>query len=78
MTDDSYAIEDNVPIPTDRGVGRPMKYPLDTLEVGQSFTIPLAERQAVSVRIAYYSKAHGVKFTTRKVDENTLRVWRTE
>ena len=70
------------------GGGRSSKYPLDDLEVGQSFAIPLtgerlkqngADRARVrlSVSIAYFQRTTGKKFTTRLLkDEGVVRCWR--
>ncbi len=72
-----FTIEKNHPIPKGRA-----KYPLDQLEVGDSFFIPEVDKERhKNIRIyvsgwARRSKT-GMKFTTRAVDDG-IRVWRTE
>lgn len=64
---------EKVPIPP-----QVLKYPLDTMEVGDSFTVGIKDRSNVSARASRVGTKTGKKFTVRKVDDNTLRVWRTE
>lgn len=55
-----------------------LKYPLSTMDVGDSFTVDIKERKNVSSRASRLGTKTGKKFTVRKIDDNTLRVWRTE
>lgn len=83
----TYTIEKNIPVSRKLG-GRGLKYPIDQMDVGDSFAVPLVkpknrwgqhpEQAAVGRCIIEWTKrnAPGKKFTTRKVDDNTLRVWR--
>lgn len=48
---------------------------LNNIKVGESFLYPLTKRTSVlGVALKYKPR----KFTTRKVDENHIRVWRVE
>ena len=51
------------------------KYPLDIMEVGDSFLVPLEKRASAASMCSKYRKASGKKFITRKV-EGGFRVWR--
>lgn len=55
-----------------------LKYPFATMKVGDSFTVSIKDRKNVSARASRVGAETGKKFTVRKIDENTLRVWRTE
>lgn len=68
-------IEKNIPIPTG-GPGRPAKYPLRSMEVGDSFFTPtnIPESSRLSVLAAARNQRPKV-FQTAKV-EGGLRVWR--
>jgi len=73
----SYEIENNVPMP-DRRNGKPPKYPLSQLEVGQSFWVPLTDATPESIRTAAANASRryqGRKFATR-TEGNGVRVWR--
>jgi hypothetical protein len=68
-----YQIETGVPLPTG---GRPIKYPLRDMQVGDSFLIPAEDHKAKSI---YQSaKQAGVRITTRAQPDGSLRVWRLE
>jgi hypothetical protein len=60
-----------------RGSGKRSAYPLRTLEVGESFTVP-ANWNHTHARLAasQYAHASGKVFTCRKQDDGTMRVWR--
>lgn len=67
-------IEKNIPL---RGI--PSKYPLAKMEVGDSFSAPIENRTKISSSITSYKLKDPEKvFATRRVDENTLRIWRTK
>lgn len=73
-----YQVDKSVPIPKS---GRNSVYPFATLEVGDSFFIPLEpydEKKATSIRAcaSTFAKRRGVTFTCKRVDGG-LRVWRT-
>lgn len=65
-------IEKGVPIPL-RGGGE--KFPLDEMEIGDSFLIPIKTR----MRLQYYTKKlSNKKFVTKTVDKENVRCWRVE
>jgi hypothetical protein len=70
-------IQNNLPIPPRRG--RPVKYPLDLMQVGDSFFVATQVRSTLSNSINRCRKKLGSSFTVRTVEENGvrgLRVWR--
>jgi hypothetical protein len=78
-------IEKNVPAPSQQ-TGRPRKYPFPSMEVGDSFAIPLqgimtprgdkATAQVTSAAV-FYARMHGMKFSIRTDNENNVvRCWR--
>lgn len=57
------------------------KYPLDTMEIGESFTVPFSKshRGLVSQRVAKFKITSAKKFATRSMKkEQATRVWRIE
>lgn len=71
-------IQNNVPVPTLKG--RPKKYPLDTMEVGDSFFVATTTRSALGGPITRCRRSKGYRFTVRVLEENGvrgLRIWRT-
>ena len=74
-------IEKNIPIPPEKGPGRPTKYPLDSMTPGDSFFVACAGEQrqiiAEQVRSAVfaYKKRRGGAFTTRCLPDG-IRVWK--
>ena len=73
----TISIENNIPIPERRTRGRERIYPVESLEVGQSFLMPECK---------YFSSAHSLatrtkikypdrEFTCRRVGDG-IRVWR--
>lgn len=69
-------IDGDISIPTSAGMGRPPKYPLRDMQVGDSFfTTNDNVRQVVT-----YARRHGIgKFTTRRWIEDGvrgIRVWK--
>jgi len=74
-----YEIEKGIPIPVKRG--EIARYPLRTMNVGDSFVISVKERSAVSTRAHDMKRLYGLCFTVRRVVENGItqyRVWRTK
>jgi len=71
-----FQIEQGVPIPEIRRSGRPLKYPLLNMEVGESFVCEgPGSRIMSSIK---YARRHNatLKYVTRKVDQKNIRVWR--
>ncbi len=66
-------IEKGVPIPKRAsvgGAGRPPKYPLEALAIGDSFVV-----ESKNHRLHKRAAALGIKLTSRKID-GVVRVWR--
>lgn len=72
-----YTIEKNIPMPP-KGSGRPLRYPFDKLEIGDSFVIPTKDYNSVNAAARQYGKRCGMRFTFRKIDDATARVFRIE
>lgn len=69
-----YQIEKNMPKPIARN-----KFPLDKMEVGDSFVVPLKDRfSASSSAISYKRKHPETEFVTKKVSDDEVRIWRTK
>jgi hypothetical protein len=74
-----YQIEANIPIPKDLKVIGRNKYPLELLEPGQSFFVPIeSPKQAKNLRssMGVRAKKLGIKIVTM-ADDTGVRVWRT-
>lgn len=65
-------IEKGIPIPNVNKNGRKKKYPWDTMEIGDSFVMP----RPSGVGIKQADVRYGRKFTARKIDATSARVWR--
>lgn len=72
-TSDTFAIESDVPVPLPLGM---RKYPLEQMQIGDSFFIPAGSRSQQTL-VAVYAKRYGIKVITRTV-EGGIRVWRVE
>lgn len=85
----NFVIEDNVPIPDTvyTRKPRPLIYPLNKLEVGQSFFIPANSstddmalyRRRITVRISQMKNKIGLDYkfkTAADFENNGVRVWR--
>lgn len=76
-------LESGIPIPAyGKGISGSCKYPLLlVMQVGDSFLIPTKNTQQEALAIQNYlsqwSKKHGQKHVTRRVDGG-VRVWRIE
>ena len=81
-------VETDKPTPPIK-TGRPHKYPFNTMQVGESFSLPLAsekhrkgmDRTVCVLRAAAcsYGRKYNMKFTVRTVrDEGVARCWRVE
>jgi hypothetical protein len=76
-------------IPIEKGIIMPEKkirstvYPFEGMEVGDSFMVygkyTREKMQSIGVSINYHEKKFsGRKYSARKTEDNTIRVWRTE
>ncbi len=75
MPKHKFPIKSNSEIP--RQKPRNILYPWHSLEIGQSFVVPLAKRNAVTAGAWDFGKRHGRKFTIRTTPEG-VQVWRTK
>lgn len=66
-------IEKNVPLPAQRQKGSALVAALRAMTVGDSFLWPKVKRNHLS---AYYIRFPEMKFSSRSVDEERVRVWR--
>jgi len=67
-------LEKDVPVPSPRV--RKGKYPFADMVLGESFSVPIEQHNAVRTSAYGYGKRHGVQFTTRKRIENGKEVAR--
>jgi hypothetical protein len=72
-----FKIEKGVPLIPRPGGRTGSKYPLDEMEVGDSFLVEGGTVKNLSCTIRAHAKKVGGKFATRTV-EGGVRVWRTE
>ena len=70
--DVQYVPEEGIPIP----VGREKSVPLAELEIGQSYLVPLEQRNTVQANASRLKARTGKVFTIQKIDEYSIRVWR--
>ena len=70
-----YPIEDNFPIPESKG--RRPRYPIRSLEVGQSFMVPGGNQKSLTSCTDWVRKQTQRRFSVRVVDGG-VRVWRVE
>jgi hypothetical protein len=67
-------IEKGIPVPALGKGNTSLLAVMRSMEVGESFVLPLSKRSSVGPN-AY--RCVGAKFSTRKIDAETIRVWRT-
>lgn len=72
----SVKIDANVPVP-DKPDVQADKFPLASLEVGQSFEFPYVDRKYVQSMASTIKRRKGLEYTVKKINEQTARVWRT-
>lgn len=73
-------IETGIPIPPPgNGKGRVPRYPLRSMQVGDSFLVtdPSVSQTRLGSRLANFGKETGRKFAQRRTAEG-IRVWRVE
>lgn len=71
----SFELEKNVPL--EKFVSTKAKYPLNKMEVDDSFVMPLSDRNSLMSLIAQNRmKGSKAKYATRKISELEVRVWR--
>lgn len=70
-------IESGIPIP-DGSQKSSISARIRSMKVGDSFKFPITQRSNVSGVISHVKKAGlSFRFTTRKIDDSTCRIWRT-
>jgi hypothetical protein len=73
----NIVIEKNVPLPS-RGKGM-SDYPLDQMEIGDSFAVEKSKRNTLQNQIKRFYKENPDKLFTSRLMENTVvRVWRVK
>lgn len=77
-----FMIEKGIPIPPDyratKGRGRPARYPLADLEVGESFMVEgdSDERDRLKNAAAHAGRRQGKQFSVRTIEPGQYRCWR--
>ena len=72
----TYAIEKNVPPPAFHGAPNRLKYPFKEMEVGDSFSVPPEDKDRVRSSASLAGMRLSRKFTLRRQDDGSFRVWR--
>lgn len=70
-----FQIIKNAPMPS-RCASR-NAYPFREMEIGDAFDVPFSLKDKVSASASYFGTRYGKKFSVRKIDAETLRVFRT-
>lgn len=72
----------DIPLPP-RRLASPPKYPFHKLQVGQMFAVAVGPeesfvrvRNRVSSLATRYANKYGAKYSIRRLDDNTVGVWR--
>ena len=71
-----YKVERGIKAPEIKNAGRKLRYPLDEMDVGDSFSFHEKDIQSVRSAGYAYARAHGMKFSIRKTQEGEPRCWR--
>lgn len=69
-------IEKNIPVPSNTGKGRVLKYPWPYMAVGDSFYVPNGNRNSLYAGTRNWSRKLGTKYV-RRSDAGGIRVWRS-
>lgn len=75
----SITIDSNIPIPTARGGnGRPAKYPIASMKVGDSFAFPKKSASCVRQSASQFRRRTQPdwRFITRSISATECRIWR--
>lgn len=84
-----FKVENDIPIPTTIALGARSRYPLGSMEVGDSFLIPADHdgfrvnakgyrQHNVQASMSAIQKAKGIIFKSRKQEDGSIRVWRVK
>lgn len=52
------------------------RWPFNAMKVGDAFDAPLVARPSLSTICAQRKRSKGESYTVRKIDEQTIRIWR--
>lgn len=72
-----FTIEKDIPVPKMTSVGRKMKYPFESMQVGDSFFVKDGTVKSLSCSCLHHGKRLERKFASLTVDGGA-RVWRVE
>lgn len=70
------AIDKDVPLSPPIGAGRPAKYPLHLMEVGDSFLVPSPSKYLSCLVFRANKRFAPRRFASRRLEDGGLRVWR--
>lgn len=71
---DDFEIKKNIPKPYRKNTAA--KFPLDSMEVGDMFEVPVAMRHALAGAVQRAHKQTNMRFTIRTINSTTRGVWR--
>lgn len=71
----SIELEKGIPVPEKAYAKSGLLQTLKVMEIGDSFVWPKAKRGGLPT---YFRQIHNAKFTSRTIDNDSVRVWRTE
>lgn len=73
-----YQVEKGIPVPDRKHIGKPARYPLREMKIGDSFLVPNKELgKHTQYGIRNSARYIGVKVTVRQV-KGGIRAWRTK
>lgn len=76
---EQYEIDNGVPIPKYSLYTKTSRFPLDKMEVGDSFVMPQEDRRRFTAHTTDRRKKGDTKvFSYRRISEQEVRVWRTK
>lgn len=77
MSEEPYKIDKGIPLlPV---LKRTLAFPLDKMDINDSFVMPLSKRNNLTSAITQRRRSNlPGKFVTRKINDTEIRVWRTE
>ena len=67
----NFKLDKSVPVPPVREI-----YPLGTMEVGDSFTFPIAKRANLQTYTSALKRKTGKEYTISKISDTEARCWR--
>lgn len=76
-TNGVYRVEKGIPMPESRRGGL-VKYPFQTMDIGDSFEFPLQEYAAIQSACRAGRLIKDKRFSLRKETTTTGRIWRVE